>query len=101
MLILTDQELSFFQKIWQAIKTFFTSTWNTINTNLANLLKFDQLLDKWVLWFKNFDEVVKWLLLILLLVIVILGTISLIKKTFKLFIIIAIVLGIIFVLFVK
>lgn len=70
----------------------FANIWNSINEWLKTTLKFDEFfMELFETHVSPITELFKWLLLLLLVIIIILGSISLIKKTFKLFIAIAVI----------
>lgn len=77
----------------------FQKIWEWLN-NLVGKLNFDGLLDRLIdTYVTGLPEIFKWLLAILLSIIIVLGTISFIKKTLKLFIVLAVIAIVILVLY--
>lgn len=77
------------------ILNIFQNIWQWLN-DVVSKLNFDGLLNDLIESYVNpLPEVFKWLFAILLSIIVILGTISFIKKTLKLFIVLIIIAAVI------
>jgi len=77
----------------------FQRFWDWLN-EIVGKLNFDGLLDQFVeQYVTGLPEIFKWLLTILLGIIIILGTISFIKKTLKLFIVLIIIAVVILILY--
>lgn len=77
----------------------FQRFWDWLN-EIVGKLNFDGLLDQFVeQYVTGLPEIFKWLLAILLGIIIILGTISFIKKTLKLFIVLIIIAVVILILY--
>lgn len=77
----------------------FQRFWDWLN-GIVGKLNFDGLLDQFIeQYVTGLPEIFKWLLTILLGIIIILGTISFIKKTLKLFIVLIIIAVVILVLY--
>jgi len=77
------------------ILNIFQNIWQRLN-DVVSKLNFDGLLNDLIESYVNpLPEVFKWLFAILLSIIVILGTISFIKKTLKLFIVLIIIAAVI------
>ncbi|HHW79310.1 MAG TPA: hypothetical protein GX742_00750 [Acholeplasmataceae bacterium] len=77
------------------ILNFFTNIWDKINELVAKLKFDDKFMQLYETFFAGLDEVFKWLIAIFLIVIFIFGVIAFIKKTFKVFIVLAIIAAII------
>ena len=83
--------------MWDAIKTFFENIYGSVNGWMQNTIQFDQIaMDLYSQFIVPLPEIVKILGAGLLAVIIVLGVISFVKKMLKLFIVIAVILGIIF-----
>lgn len=77
------------------IANFFTNIWEKFN-ELVGKLKFDErFLELYETFFSNLDEVFKWLIALFLIVIFIFGIFAFIKKTLKLFIVLAVIAAIV------
>lgn len=71
----------------------FTQLWEWLDGVFKNL-GFDNLIQSFYQgYIAPMHEIFKWLLLLLLIIIVVLGTFSLIKKTFKLIIVIGVIVA--------
>lgn len=81
------------------ILNIFQNLWQWLNSQVEKL-NFDGLINNLIEQYVNpLPEVFKWLFAIMLVIIVILGTISFIKKTLKLFIVLIIIAAIILVIY--
>lgn len=77
------------------VQSFFQNIWQKIN-DLIGKLDFDgKMLGLYATYIEPISELFKWLLLALLIVVIILGVISFIKKTFKVFIVVTIIVALI------
>lgn len=81
------------------IYNVFSNIWQWLN-NLVEKIGFDSILENLIEQYVTpLPEVFKWLLTILLGIIIILGTISFIRKTIKLFIVLIIIAAIILIVY--
>lgn len=81
--------------IWQMIVNFFNMVSENINNFIRDLWSIDEfIIGLYAEHIQPLDEVIKFFLLILTVVILVLGTISLIKKSIKFVIIVAVVIAI-------
>lgn len=83
--------------MWQAISDFFSNIYGTVNDWIRNLIHFDQVfMDLYNQFIVPLPELIKILGAGLLVIIIVLGVISFVKKMLKLFIVIAVILAIVF-----
>lgn len=83
--------------MWEAIGNFFVNIYGSINEWLKSIFQFDQvMMDLYNEFIVPLPELVKILGGILLVIIIVLGTISFVRKMLKLFIVIAVILAIVF-----
>ncbi len=83
--------------MWDAIKNFFENIYGSVNGWMQSTIQFDQIaVDLYNQFVVPLPEIIKILGTGLLAIIIVFGVISFVKKTMKLFIVIAVILGIIF-----
>lgn len=82
--------------MWEAIKQFFVNLFNQFNSFLANTLQLDQLV---VTLYNDYiapiPEIFKILGIVFLVIILVFGVIAFVRKLLKLFIVLAVILGIV------
>ena len=88
-------------KILTADPNFFQKIWIFINEKLMQLDFDGKIVGLYEKFIATLPELFKWLLLVLTIIILILGIISFVKKTFKVSIILGIIIGVIFLIFKK
>lgn len=94
----TQADLSFLEKIWAAISGFFDMIGTNVNDFLINMLNTDQrLIGLYNEYIVPMSEVVKVLLIAGVAILIVVGAISVIKRSFKLIVIIAIVLVVLYI----
>jgi hypothetical protein len=82
--------------MWDTIKNFFSNIHGSINGFLIDKLQLDNLfIGLYEQYIQPIPEVFKILGAVFLIIVIILGTISFVKKMFKLFLVIAIILVIV------
>lgn len=74
---------------------FFANVWQKLNELIAKLGFDDKVMNLYDQYYKDLAELFKWLIAIFLAIIFIIGIIGFIKKTFKLFIILAAIAAVI------
>lgn len=74
---------------------FFGNIWEKINELIAKLGFDDKFMSLYNQFFKDLDELFKWLIALFLVVIFVFGIIAFIKKTFKVFIVLAVIAAVI------
>lgn len=74
---------------------FFANIWEKINELIAKLGFDDKFMSLYNQFFKDLDELFKWLIALFLVVIFVFGIIAFIKKTFKVFIVLAVIAAVI------
>jgi len=77
------------------VLNIFTTIWEKINEWVLKLGFDEKFLGLYETFFSGLDEIFKWLIAIFLIVIFVFGIIAFIKKTFKLFVVLAIIAALI------
>ena len=83
--------------MWEVISNFFTNIYGSINDWLRSTFQFDQvIMDLYNQFIAPLPELIKIFGSVLLGIIIVLGVITFVKKMLKLFIVIAVILAIVF-----
>ncbi len=83
--------------MWEAISNFFTNIYGSVNDWIRSVFQFDQVfMDLYNQFIVPLPELIKILGAGLLAIIIVLGVISFVKKMLKLFVVIAVILAIVF-----
>lgn len=82
--------------MWDLVKNFFSNIHETVNGFLINKLQLDNLfMNLYEHYIQPIPEIFKILGAVFIMIVIVLGTISFIKKMFKLFLVLAIILVIV------
>ncbi len=83
--------------MWEAISDFFVNIYGSVNDWMQSIFRFDEIfIDLYNQFIAPLPELIKILGAGLLAIIIVLGVISFVKKMLKLFIVIAVILAIVF-----